>query len=319
MAEKEKSKLETLRNPLPASFRITAFLTLLTFAGLAAADDAAHMAVEHLMDITGDFNHPTEVAVSSRGHIFVLDGANCRVAVFGNDGKRLYTFGKAGSGKGELKNPVGLDLAGRDTVYIADTGNRRIQVFDARGRYRRGIDLTAWDARPVEVTVAENVHRLYVSDAKHHQILCFNTNGDFKFAWGEYGKAPGEFKYPGPACVDKKGNLFVVDILNGRIQVFDPDGKHSRLLGRLGIVPGRLFRPKGIVIDPQSRIFVSDSYTGIVQVFNRTGGLVGILSRGTSQWLRLTSPIGMAFDKGGRFYIVQAHLNRVSVYRMMGR
>jgi DNA-binding beta-propeller fold protein YncE len=315
----ERSKVKIARNPLSTFFRIMTMIGLLVLTAYAAAGDTAHIPAKHLMDITGDFNRPTEVAVSPDGHIFVLDGANSHVAVFGSDGGRLYTFGKAGSGKGELKNPVGLDLSVKDTVYIADTGNQRIQVFGGRGRHLRSIDLSAWDARPVEVTVAETSNRIYVCDGKHHQILCFDTNGDFKFAWGQYGEAPGEFKYPGPACIDKEGNLFVVDILNGRIQVFDPDGKHSRQVGRLGIVPGRLFRPKGIVIGPRSRIFVADSYTGIVQVFNRTGRLYGILSRGASQWLRLTSPIGMAFDKGGRFYVVQAHLNMISVYRISGK
>lgn len=320
LTEMEKNKLDTHQNPLCALFILTACIALsVLFIKHAVAGEVRHLTVEHVMDITGDFNQPTEVAVSGKGHIFVLDGANSHVTVFNENGKLLYQFGRPGDQDGELRNPVGLHLDHQQIVYIADTGNQRVQIFDALGNFIRKIDLSPWDARPVEVTVAEKTGLIYVCDAGNHQILCFNANGDFISAWGAYGKQIGEFKVPGMASIDDTGNLFVVDILNGRIQIFDPDGKNPRQLSTLGILPGQLFRPKGIVIDPQSRIFVSDSYTGIIQVFYPDGNLYGILSGETSEFLRLTTPIGMAFDKNGRFYIVQATLNTISVFHFLDK
>ncbi|NOY68520.1 MAG: hypothetical protein GXP53_03380 [Deltaproteobacteria bacterium] len=312
----QKNKRNNRQNLFCRILALTACIVLFSFfAKHAVAGEPPHLPVEHLIDITGDFNQPTEVAVSHTGNIFVLDGANDRVAVFNENGKPLYQFGKTGAMDGELKNPVGLGLDHRDNVYIADTGNNRIQVFDTLGNFIRKIDLTAWNARPVEVTSEKKTGRIYISDAANHQILCFNSNGSFNAAWGSYGKRTGEFKFPGMSAVDDKGDLFVVDILNGRIQVFNPDGKNPRQVGRLGVIPGRLFRPKGIAIDPQSRIFVSDSYTGIIQVFNPDGSLYGILSRG-DDFLRLTTPIGLAFDKRGRLYVVQAAANTISVFQL---
>ena len=268
------------------------------------------------MDITGSFNQPTEVAVADNGQILVLDGANNRVAAFDEAGLPLYRFGKPGQGNGEFKNPVGLCLDRQQRIHVADTGNRRIQIFGLRGDYIREIDLSPWNARPVDVTVNDDTGRLYVSDAANHQILCFDKDGRFDFAWGAYGKGPGEFKFPGMASIDAEGNLFAVDILNGRIQVFDSGGRNLRQVGTLGILPGQLFRPKGLAIDSRSRIFVADSYTGIIQVFDGNGGLYGILSRGPAEFLRLTTPIGMAFGKNGRFCVVQASLNTISVYQL---
>jgi DNA-binding beta-propeller fold protein YncE len=287
------------------------------FAKHAVADEVRHIQVEHLRDISGDFNQPTEIAVSDTGHIFILDGANDHVVVFNQDGKMLYQFGKQGEQAGEIKDAVGLCLDHNQNVYVADTGNQRIGIFDTLGNYIRKIDLTSWAARPVNVKVAEKTGRIYVSDAQNHKILCFNLDGVFKFAWGSYGKNFGEFKFPGMSCIDDSGNLLVVDILNGRIQIFNPDGKNPRQLSTLGILPGQLFRPKGIVIDDQSRIFVSDSYTGIIQIFNPDGSLYGILSLGPSEFLRLTTPLGMAFDKKGRFYVVQSTMNIISVYNII--
>lgn len=271
------------------------------------------------MDMAGDFNQPTEVAVSDNGHIFVLDGANGRVAVFNEKGKWLYQFGKPGAQDGELRSPVGFDLDHDQRVYIADSGNQRIQIFNEQGKYIRKIDLSSWNARPVEVKVAEKTGLIYICDARNHQILCFDINGVFKVAWGRYGEALGEFKFPGEAVINGKGDLFVIDILNGRIQRFTPGVKNPHQLSTLGVLPGQLFRPKGLAIDPQSRIFVSDSYTGVIQVFDQNGNLYGILSRGPSEFLRLKTPVGMAFDKNGRFYVVQATLNIISVFQIFDK
>ena len=198
---------------------------------------------------------------------------------------------------------------------VADTGNQRIQLFDDTGKYLRKIDLTRWKARPVEVKALKGANRIYVSDAKNHRILYFNSDGAFNFSWGGLGEQLGELRFPGMMAVDKKGDIYVVDILNGRIQIFNFLGKDPRQIGELGVLPGQLYRPKGIAIDDRSNIYVSDSYTGIIQVFDTAGKLLGILSEKSDDFLRLTTPIGLAFDAKGRLYVVQSTLNKVSVYQ----
>lgn len=283
----------------------------------AIADGPRYLPVEHVMDIQRNFNQPTEVAVSENGHIFVLDGANDHVVVFDETGKFLSDIGRSGDEDGELRNPVGFCMDPQQRIYIADTGNQRIQIFNVSGDYLRKIDLSPWNARPVEVTLLQTTGRMYVSDGNNHQILSFDQDGSLAFIWGTYGKGSGEFKFPGMSLFDNKGAFYVIDILNGRIQIFDGDGKNPRQMATLGILPGQLFRPKGIAVDGQSRIFVADSYTGVIQVFDPNGSLYGILSRTPDEYLRLTTPIGMAFDSKGRFYVVQASLNTISVFQFV--
>jgi len=286
----------------------------LSLPGTLFCQEINPIRVEHVMDIYGDFNKPTEVAVGVNGSVYVLDGVNNKVKIFTRKGEFVRSVGKSGKGEGEFDYPVGMDIDAQSNIYIADTGNRRIQVLDPNGNYLRKIDLSRWHARPVAVKVYRPTHYIYVTDANNHQILCFNKDGTFKFSWGDIGEQPGEFRFPGMTAIDPNGDFYVVDILNGRVQVFSAQGKHPKPISELGVSPGQLFRPKGIAVDHRFLIYVSDSYTGIIQVFDKSRKFHGILSTGAKTFLRLTTPLGLAFDTLGRLYVVQSTLNKVSVF-----
>jgi peptidylamidoglycolate lyase len=84
----------------------------------------------------GHSNRPTAVAVARDGAFYVSDGyKNTRVMKFSADGTFLFQWGTKGTGPGQFDLPhwVALDAAGH--VYVADRGNRRIQVFDSAGHY----------------------------------------------------------------------------------------------------------------------------------------------------------------------------------------
>ncbi len=86
---------------------------------------------------------PRGVAVTSRGEVAVLDQA--QVVLYAADGKRLAAWGTAGSGDGEFVEPFGIAVDSLDCVYVADSGNHRIQKFDPRGRF-----LCAWGGQGAE-------------------------------------------------------------------------------------------------------------------------------------------------------------------------
>jgi peptidylamidoglycolate lyase len=85
------------------------------------------------------FNQPTDVAVRPDGSFYVSDGyVNSRVAYFDRAGKELYEWGKKGAGEGEFSNPHGLTfIPGGTDVLVADRENSRLQLFDAKGNFKR--------------------------------------------------------------------------------------------------------------------------------------------------------------------------------------
>jgi DNA-binding beta-propeller fold protein YncE len=82
------------------------------------------------------FNHPTDVALSEAGDIYVSDGyANNKVHRFKSDGSAVTSWGEFGRGKGEFMNPHAVWAFDDGRVVVADRENDRLQVFTADGEY----------------------------------------------------------------------------------------------------------------------------------------------------------------------------------------
>ena len=79
------------------------------------------------------FDQPTDIAIASNGDVFVSEGhfptfGNSRIMKFDRNGKFIKTFGKLGSGDGELKGPHGIAIDSQDRLYVADRQNSRIVI-----------------------------------------------------------------------------------------------------------------------------------------------------------------------------------------------
>jgi hypothetical protein len=83
---------------------------------------------------------PVELA-QDRDGLFILDMDDDNVKVFSKAGEFRYKFGRKGQGPGEFHRPSGLDILG-GTVYVADAGNRRVQILDRNGDYQAGFKVS---------------------------------------------------------------------------------------------------------------------------------------------------------------------------------
>ena len=84
------------------------------------------------------FNQPTDVAWDSKGNWYFSDGyVNSRVAKANAKGEWMASWGSLGKGPGQFDTPHGIAVSPKDEIYVADRGNRRIQVFDPDGKYLR--------------------------------------------------------------------------------------------------------------------------------------------------------------------------------------
>jgi DNA-binding beta-propeller fold protein YncE len=62
----------------------------------------------------------------------VADTDNDRIVLFNKQGKFLFSFGESGSGPGQFNRPVGLSLGRAGRLFVADSGNNRIQVLKVK-------------------------------------------------------------------------------------------------------------------------------------------------------------------------------------------
>ncbi|MFY9549891.1 MAG: flippase activity-associated protein Agl23 [Thermoanaerobaculia bacterium] len=182
-------------------------------------------------------------------------------------------FGSAGSEPGQLNEPRGVATDASGSLYVADSKNSRIDVFDGNGAFRRAIGSPGEGdgqlKEPCGVTVGPD-GTVYVADTWNHRVARFSPDGQWLGHW----KAadPGFF---GPrSLVLSKGSLYVADTGNKRIVRFDADGKIAGAWGGAGADPGQFVEPVGVTADAAGRIFVADTGNHRIQVFDGDGKFV---------------------------------------------
>jgi len=278
--------------------------------------------LKHLFDLEHGFLQPSDVAVGLNHLIYVVDGVNNRVVVFDGSGKMSFSFGNKGSAPGQFNAPLGITTDRSGNVYVADTGNRRVQILTSRGSCTSIIPITAAagekPADPVDCAVDDSRRRLYVVDNDNHHLLVYSlAEARLLERWGSEGDGLRAFRYPFFTAVGTDTAVLVVDVLNTRIQVWSPRGEVISTIGEYGVDLGQLYRPKGVCINGENTVFVSDSYLGAIQVFNRFGHFQSVLADEKGNVLQWSAPVGITVDDRQNLYVVEMMANRVRVYHIM--
>jgi len=109
-----------------------------------------------LPPVDGMFRQVTDVAWDAAGNAYISDGyVNSRIAKVDKDGNWLKSWGEPGDKAGQFNTPHSIAVDAQGNVYVADRGNRRIQVFDGDGKFLRQITIDVPadpDARPAMAT-----------------------------------------------------------------------------------------------------------------------------------------------------------------------
>lgn len=93
---------------------------------------------------------PRSIAFDVSGDLLVTDTGNNRIVKYSPDGQPLGSYGSLGSGPGQFQEPVGIAVGADGTVYIADTWNGRIDIFDPQMRFLRSLPVRGWESRDIE-------------------------------------------------------------------------------------------------------------------------------------------------------------------------
>jgi DNA-binding beta-propeller fold protein YncE len=186
-----------------------------------ASDGRLQMAIGH----EGELANPSGLAIDRANHrLYVADSAKHQVLCFSTlDGSAQQTIGRRGSEDGEFNFPTNLTVDRQGRLYVADTMNFRIQIFDAAGRFVKTFG-TLGDSpgslnRPKGVGVDSEGH-IYVIDASFNNFQIFDEAGQLLLFVGSGGRNPGEFVLPAGMSVDDQDRIYVADQGNSRVQVF---------------------------------------------------------------------------------------------------
>ncbi len=190
----------------------------------------------------------------------------------------VAAWGEKGSAPGQFDDPTGIAVVG-DEVFVADSRNGRIQVFDFDGRLKRLFGTPGSGpgqlGRPMNLKAYDG--RLYVAEYFNDRIQVFGLDGRSQRIIGGPGNGPGQFSAPGGVAVAPNGDLLVADFYNQRVQRLGADGTPVRQwgeTGKIGIRASAFNYPTDVAVGPDGTLFVADGYNDRIQVFAPDGALL---------------------------------------------
>ena len=247
------------------------------------------------------------VSGDSQDRVYILDGADCLIKRYDPCLQLFLTLPCIGGSGGEprqFRNPHGLAISHADDIYVADTGNWRVQVFCSQGLVLRSI----WGPLKVTqsaagITVAPAIPSLtapktgpyceaqgelppgtwqpwdiaisprrwaYVSDYANGLIHVFDSQGKWRSAYTGAGPSSPQFVKPTRLALDKDGRIYVVQEGQSSVVVLDASGKFAGTVNQPDEITGR-FRPTAVAVDVNGNLCLSDCVTRRIYFYQPDG------------------------------------------------
>ena len=262
----------------------------------------------------GQFKNPTGI-FADQNYIYVADTGNARIQKFDKSGNFVYSWGTFGDEPGMFRTPVALAASKLGDLFVSDSGQNKILVFDSNGQYKdeiRSLLTAAAKFSSTNYITFDSKNSFYVV-SDDNRVLQFSEIGTFIRSFGTTGEKDGQFNKPSAIATDSRGNLYVTDTDNHRVQKFDSRGKFLVSWGSLGTGPVQFKEPVGITVDSKNSVYVVDRANDNVQKFAQYSAPDEIVIpewvRNTAKWWAQGAILDSDFVTGIQYMIKQKIIN----------
>jgi len=227
-------------------------------------------------------------------------------------------FGTEGSGPGEFMHPSGIAVGPDGYVYVADTGNNRVQILDDTNKWARTIGSVGWRAgeldSPTSVAVS-SVHRrlVFIGEQGNRRIqVCDVVNEKYRVLLEDSPDHPFE---PTGIATGRRGELYVTDARGHRVWSVRFDGLLEWTRGGLGSGSDQFRYPQAVAIGAWGDLLVSDvGNRRLVRLDFAGNPLPAFDSDGA---IRHPGPV--ASDEFGRWYVCDTAEKRIVIFDRDGK
>ena len=260
------------------------------------------------------FMRPIAIASTGNGRIFVSDTDNKQITVYDLNKRSVYPFSQTGA----VRSPLGMAVDSSGRLFVVDGVGKKVLVFGPDDSPLFSIGGPEVLDHPAFIALDETRQKIYVSDARAHQIVVFDFDGNHIKSFGGWGSEDGSFYGPQGLAVDKDGILYVADMLNARMQVFDAEGKFLRKFGERGDKQWNFEMPMGVGIDSDGNLHITDTRKKAVATYNREGRLLLFTGGGSStHLLSYALPGGVWVDGKDQIYVVDQIGRRFAIWQYL--
>ena len=279
-----------------------------------------------MLDTSGSMNQgasasplstPLDVAVDSKGNIFVSQIGHHLVKKFDSDGNFIKSWGGWGTGNGKFRYALRIATDANDNVYVTDYYNNRIQKFDNDGNFIRIYTASGRLSRPDSLEVDKSTGNIY-SSKNNQYVVMQDQQGNFIKEMNNY-SVSGYYHYPFGLSVhgdylyianayrwsftkmsksldgvannmaatsgwawDVKvsdSGVYVANYNTNSIQKYSHDGTLIKSWGANAGCTGncRLYHPAGLSIGPDGNVFVNDRHNHAIKKFDTDGNFLSFI------------------------------------------
>jgi tripartite motif-containing protein 71 len=240
----------------------------------------------------------------------------------------ISTLGERGSGNGQLLEPHGVTVGEDGIVYVADTGNVRIQAMDRTGKFITTFGKFGFDdgqlTNPVDVVV-DGSGAICALDSDRGIIVRYGPDGNFlqnvvlnlKLAPIGFSNRP--LIFPQGFCLGRTSGFVIADTEKSRIIVLEASGRPVMEFGSYGSGAGNLNYPRGVAVAPDGSIYVTDSGNARIQRYDAGYRFISVIGGKGSDEGKFLNPTGIAVDSVGRLYVCDTGNDRIQIFDGEGR
>jgi DNA-binding beta-propeller fold protein YncE/predicted Ser/Thr protein kinase len=229
----------------------------------------------------------------------------------------LFSFGAPGFNPGEFQQPRGLTMDANRLLYVADTENSRVQIFDAQGNFQREIKPAAGRESfrfPRSVAISPTNGRIYIVDELDFRIYVFDADGKQVSVWDRRRSPSEPSAIPGRLAISPNGNIYVSEPNSHRVMMYTSTHAFTAAFG----ANGELQSPSGLSVGPKAALFVLDYGQCRVHQYDNKGKPGQPFGRRGAGPGEFSVPRDIAVDRSGYVFVADTLNHRVQIFSPTG-
>lgn len=243
------------------------------------------------------FGGPAGIGIDTDGNLYIADTAGNRVLRYEactGEVEPLPCFGGEGGLPGQLRQPRGVIVGPHNRLYVADSGNHRVQVVDIATLQLVGVwgqaDPATGDPQPGDAPgqfdqpwnlASDSAGFVYVACHGNRRVQKFDAGGqvmaDFWETLQSQSPAPDGPAYVAVIVLDDGGERLLVMADNGLL-MYHTDGVFDEGTTQLwaALLAGHSVGDVAGIVFIGDALYVADAASGRLLVFDREGGFAGV-------------------------------------------